>query len=393
MNYSQNTVMVRVHEIALKGKNRPIFFSQLQRNLKQALQGMAVSEIRQRHMGIEITLAREASWDKVSDRIKQVFGVVTFYRCYKMTPCMKTIEEFLRNELPKLNFKTFRITAKRGDKNFPLTSPEINRQLGSFVETLTGAKVMLVEPEVNIFVELMPREALIYFQKKTGPGGLPVGVSGKVAALLSGGIDSPVAAWRMMKRGCQVTLIHFHSFPLVDGSSREKAVELAEVLNLYQFHTSLFLVPFAEVQRDIILSVPPVYRIIIYRRFMARIAERIAQSQGAQALVTGESLGQVGSQTLENLVTIRNTVDIPIFSPLIGMDKQEIISAAREIGTYHISILPDEDCCTLFVPRHPATRSTHEEIERIEYNLDIPGLVEKAASQAQVTHFKQQITS
>ena len=387
MSYTQNSVMVRVHEIALKGRNRPIFFNQLERNLKQALGGMAVDQVQKRHMGVEITLAPEAAWDEIGDRIKQVFGVVKFYRCYKLLSSLEAIKEFLESEVTRFTFDTFRITAKRGDKAFPLTSPELNRELGAFVQRLTGAKVSLKQPEVNVFVEVMPRETLMYFQEMSGPGGLPVGVSGRVAVLLSGGIDSPVAAWRMMKRGCQVTLIHFHSFPLVDGSSREKAVELAQLLNLYQFHSTLFLVPFADVQRDIILSVPPAYRIVIYRRFMARIAERIAKEQGAKALVTGESLGQVGSQTLENLVTIRSAVGLPILSPLIGMDKQEIIGEARRIGTYPISILPDEDCCTLFVPRHPVTRSTPKEVERLESALDIPALVEMAASQAEVTLF------
>ncbi|MFH1559977.1 MAG: tRNA uracil 4-sulfurtransferase ThiI [Chloroflexota bacterium] len=387
MSYTQNSVMVRVHEIALKGKNRPIFFNQLEHNLRQALRGMAVERVRKRHMGVEITLAPGAAWDEIEERIKQVFGVVKFYRHYKLPPSLEAIKEFLESEVTKLTFSTFRITAKRGDKAFPMTSPEMNQELGTFVQRLTGAKVSLKQPETNVFVEILPQEALVYFQETSGPGGLPVGVSGTVAALLSGGIDSPVAAWRMMKRGCQVILVHFHSFPMVNGSSREKALELTELLNQYQFRSTLFLVPFADVQRDIILSVPPAYRIVVYRRFMARIAERIAKEHGAKALVTGESLGQVGSQTLENLVTVRSAVTLPILSPLIGMDKQEIIEEALRIGTYPISIIPDEDCCTLFVPRHPVTRSTTEEVERLESALDIPTLVERAVAQAEVRRF------
>jgi thiamine biosynthesis protein ThiI len=176
----------------------------------------------------------------------------------------------------------------------------------------------------------------------------------------------------------------------VDGSSREKAIELAEILNLYQFRTTLILVPFADVQTEIILSVPPAYRVIIYRRFMARIAEKLANEHGAKALVTGESLGQVGSQTLENLVTVRSAVTLPFFSPLIGMDKQEIISEARNIDTYPVSILPDEDCCTLFVPKHPVTRSTSEEVDRLESILDITALVEKAMAQIEIKHITQE---
>ena len=387
MNNQPNSVMVRVHEIALKGKNRPMFFEQLVQNLRQALAGTAVEQVTKRHMGVEITLAPEASWEEIVERVGRVFGVVKFYRCHKLPASLEAIKEFLADEVPKLTFDTFRITSKRGDKEFPLTSPELNGELGAMVQRLTGAKVSLKQPEANIFVEVLPREALVYYEEMPGPGGLPVGVSGPVVALLSGGIDSPVAALRMMKRGCQVTFVHFHSFPLVDGTSREKAVELVELLNRYQFRSNLIMVPFADVQRDIILSVPPAYRVVIYRRFMFRIAERIAKDRGAKALVTGESLGQVGSQTLENIVSVRSVAELPILSPLIGTDKQEIVDEARRIGTYPISIIPDEDCCTLFVPKHPVTRSTPEEVDRLEATLDIPALVEKAVSQAELTHF------
>ena len=274
MRYPNNSVIVRVHEIALKGKNRPTFFTQLARNIRQALRGLPVSRVGKRHMGVEVTLQPEASWEEVSDRLRQVFGVVKFYRCHKLPPSLEAIREFVAQEAPKLTFKSFRITTRRGHKSFPMTSPEINRDLGTVVQGLTGAAVSLKDPEVNIFVEILPREALVYFEEARGPGGLPVGVGGRVMALLSGGIDSPVAAWRMMKRGCEVTFVHFHSFPLVDGTSREKAREIVGLLNRYQYRSRLLLVPFADVQRDIILSVPPAYRVVVYRRFMARIAQR-----------------------------------------------------------------------------------------------------------------------
>ena len=215
-----------------------------------------MSRVGKRHMGVEITLPPEAPWDEVSERLSQVFGVVKFYRCYKLPPSLEAIREFITEEIPKLTFNTFRITSKRGNKSFALTSPELNRELGTHVQQLTGAEVSLKDPEVNIFVEMLPREALVYFKEDRGPGGLPVGVGGKLVALMSGGIDSPVAAWRMMKRGCEVTFVHFHSFPLVDGTSREKAREIVELLNRHQFRSKLLLVPFADVQRDIILSVP-----------------------------------------------------------------------------------------------------------------------------------------
>ena len=384
MQRPPDSVMVRVHEIALKGKNRPYFFQRLERNLRLALRGTTVKRVQRKHLGVEVSPVSDSSWPEVAERIGRVFGVVKFYRCRKIPHSLEAIEAALVEETNGLDFATFRITAKRSDKAFPLTSLELNRRLGSLVERLTGARVSLLEPDVNIFVEVTPQEVMIYLREMPGPGGLPVGSGGRVAALMSGGIDSPVAAWRMMKRGCQVIFVHFHSFPLVDGSSREKAQEIAELLSRYQFRSTLLLVPFADVQREIILSVPPAYRVVVYRRFMTRIAERIASEYGADALVTGESLGQVGSQTLENLATIRSAATLPVLSPLIGMDKQEIIEEARRIETFPISILPDEDCCSLFTPRHPATRTKPADVERLESALDVPALVARAVEQVEV---------
>ena len=384
MTYSQNSIMIRVHEIALKGKNRPMFLKKLESNLKLALKGFAINQIKRTHIGVQIDGVDENTSDEVLANIKHVFGVVKYYKYFKVDPSMENIENLLESEIPKEQFKTFRITAKRGDKTFPLKSPDMDRHFGQFVQTLTGADVRLHHPDLNIFIEVLKDQALLYFKQEQGPGGLPVGVSGKVLTLLSGGIDSPVAAQRMMKRGCQVLFIHFHSFPLVDGSSREKAEDLVSKLNVYQFNSTLFLVPFADIQKEIILSVPPQYRIIIYRRFMTRIAEQIALSNHAQALITGESLGQVGSQTLENIHTIRDTVSIPILSPLIGMDKQEIINEAKNIGTYDTSIIPDEDCCSLFVPKHPATQSSPDQALIMESDLDIKKLVNLAIENTEV---------
>ncbi len=385
--YEENySVMVRVHEIALKGKNRPMFFNQLVKNLRKALSGTGVVAINRRHMSVEVILAPENSWPEIADRIRTVFGVVKFYRCHKVAPTMDAIKDFLRSEIPRLNFRDFRVVSKRGDKSFPFTSPQLNHELGAMVQRMCEAEVNLSNPEVSIFVEIQPREALVYFEEMPGPGGLPVGVSGSVLALLSGGIDSPVAALRMLKRGCRVTFVHFHSFPLVDGTSKEKALELVELLNKFQFQAGLVMIPFGDVQRDIILSAPPAYRVVVYRRFMFRIAQYLALALGSHALVTGESVGQVGSQTLENIASVRSVVGMPILSPLIGTDKQEIVDEARSLGSYDISIIPDQDCCTLFVPKHPVTRSTTEEVDRIESALDIDALVEKAISGGDMTY-------
>ncbi len=384
MNYSQKSVIVRVHEIALKGGNRSFFFNRLIANIRIALKGLDIERIRKLHMGVEVSFDNESEWYEIKDRLKDVFGIVKFYRCYKLRPDMDAIKNFLSDEIPKLDFKTFRISARRGNKNFPFTSVEINNELGNMVRELSGSQVKLENPELNIHIELQHGEALIYYEEQTGLGGLPVGTGGNVLALLSGGIDSPVAAWRMMKRGCRVSFIHFHSFPLVEGTSREKARELASILNLYQYGSTLYLVPFGEAQKAILLAVPPVYRVVMYRRFMARIAEGLATKLEARALVTGESLGQVGSQTLENMVTVRDAIDMPVLSPLIGMDKQEIIEESRRINTFDISIIPDEDCCTLFVPKHPATRTSPDEMVYLESKLSVDDIVEEAIEAIEV---------
>ena len=233
----------------------------------------------------------------------------------------------------------------------------------------------LEEPELNVHVEVLPGEAFVYADRQAGAGGLPVGASGTVAALLSGGIDSPVAAWRLMKRGCRVIFIHFHSVPYLPDLSRGKARELVARLTQWQYYSRLFLVPFGEIQREVVLAVPPPARVVVYRRLMVRIAERLARHAGAPALVTGESLGQVASQTLHNLTRIDEAASMPILRPLIGMDKLEITEQARALGTFEVSIEPDADCCTLFTPRHPATRLDAARLADVEARLDIPRLV------------------
>ena len=259
----------------------------------------------------------------------------------------------IAEKLEGRSFGSFRISARRADKRFHMTSPEINRELGAFVEAKTGARVDLTRPDLQVLVDVLPTEVLVYFDEVAGYGGLPVGVTGRVTALLSGGIDSPVAAWHMMKRGCSVDFVHFHSYPLVDRSSMEKAAELTQMLTRFQHESTLHMVPFGEIQQHIIVSTPPPYRVVLYRRFMMRIAEALARKRGSPALVTGDSLAQVSSQTLENITVVEEAASMPIFRPLIGFNKVEIIDVARRIGTYPVSILPDQDCCTLFVPRHP----------------------------------------
>jgi len=269
-----------------------------------------------------------------------------------------------------------------------MTSPQIEREVGGRIKEAKGWLVNLDEPELTIHVEALTNDAFYYFGKERGAGGMPVGVSGRVACLLSGGIDSPVAAWRLMRRGCRVLLVHFHSYPILSRASQEKVRELARLLAGLQFHSRLFLVPFGEIQQQVTLSVAPPLRVVIYRRLMMRIAEQIARQNRAQALVTGEVVGQVASQTLENMATIGSVVTMPVLRPLVGMDKEEIVAEAQRLGTYRISIVPDEDCCTLFTPRHPATRARISDIARAEQTLPIDTMVEEAVRAAVVERFQ-----
>jgi thiamine biosynthesis protein ThiI len=250
------------------------------------------------------------------------------------------------------------------------------------VQKATGVRVSLEEPDVNVFVEVLRDRILYSFERCPGAGGFAVGSSGRVMALLSGGIDSPVAVWRLMKRGCIVVPVHFHAFPLQDHTTIDKVTELARILTRYQFKTRLLLVPFGAAQQTIVASCPAPLRVVLYRRFMVRIAEALAGRNRAKALVTGESLGQVASQTLDNVAAIDEAARMPILRPLIGMDKEEITQQARRIGTFEVSTLPDQDCCQLFVPRSPATAAKREEARAAEESLDVRGLVGQAVRDA-----------
>jgi thiamine biosynthesis protein ThiI len=263
-----------------------------------------------------------------------------------------------------------------------MTSEAVNRDLGALVLERFQTRVDLTRAALTVHVELLPREALVTVDQEPGPGGLPVGVSGRVVALLSGGIDSPVAACRLQRRGCEVEFVHFHSVPYLSDASQVKVRALVGRLVQYQLAARLWLVPFGEIQREVVLAVPPPLRVVAYRRLMARIAERLATRVGALALVTGESLGQVASQTLENLGRVEEVVACPILRPLIGTDKEEIIREARALGTYEISIEPDQDCCSLFVPAHPETRARAEALRAAEARLEVDRLVEAGTAGA-----------
>jgi thiamine biosynthesis protein ThiI len=381
------SILVHYQEIALKGRNRPWFISRLVRNLREATRGMDVTDVRALMGRIEVVLGPSASWEEVKDRLSTVFGVANFCRAGRAPLDVDSIAANILQDLGPQNPATFRVSARRADKRFPLTSPEIEREVGGRIKEARGWTVDLDEPAFTIRIEALTNDAFYSFGKEPGAGGLPAGASGTVACLLSGGIDSPVAAWRMMRRGCRVLFVHFHSYPILSRASQEKTRELAATLARFQFESRLLLVPFGEIQQHVVLAVPPPLRVVVYRRLMMRIAERLAQSNRAQALVTGEVVGQVASQTLENLASIDTVVSMPVLRPLIGMDKDEIIAESQRLGTYPISIIPDQDCCTLFTPKHPATKARRADVERAEGELPIDEIVAAASASAAMERF------
>jgi tRNA uracil 4-sulfurtransferase len=382
------SIVVHYQEIALKGKNRPWFLARLVRNLRQAVSDLDVKSVRALMGRIEVVLGPTAAPEAVGDRIRRVFGVANFSYASRTALDVDGIAAAILNDLGDRPCESFRVSVRRADKRFHLTSPQAEREIGGRIKEARGWRVDLEHAELVIHVELLTNDAFYFYGKEKGAGGLPTGTAGRVACLLSGGIDSPVAAHRMMKRGCVVTFIHFHSYPILSRASQEKARELVTLLTTWQQRSRLYLVPFGDLQQQVVLAVPGPMRVVVYRRLMLRIAERIARLRHAQALVTGDAVGQVASQTLENLAVVGSVATLPLFRPLIGMDKDEITAEAQRIGSYPISIIPDQDCCTLFTPRNPQTRSRLADIEAAEAALAINDFVERAVQEAVVEDFE-----
>jgi thiamine biosynthesis protein ThiI len=382
------SVIVHYQEIALKGRNRPWFISRLVRNIREATADLSVREVRALMGRIEVVLNDDTDWTAVRDRLSKVFGVGNFARAGRAPLDVDAVAREILRDLDPSDPRSFRVSARRADKRFPLTSPQIEREVGGRIKEARGWHVDLGNPELTIYVEALTSEAFYYFGKYRGAGGLPVGASGRIVCLLSGGIDSPVAAWRMMRRGCRVVFVHFHSYPILSRASQEKARELVRLLTEFQYRSRLFLVPFGEIQQQVVLSVAPPLRVVVYRRLMMRIAEAIAHERRAGALVTGEVVGQVASQTIENLGAINDVADVPVLRPLVGMDKEEITAEAQRLGSYPISIIPDQDCCTLFTPRHPTTRARRSDLLEAEKALPIEEIVQRAVETAVVEHFQ-----
>ena len=374
------SIVVHYKELALKGRNRPWFVQLLVRNIRTALRGIEVTSVRSVMGRIEIDLGPDASFDAARDRLRQVFGIANFSLAGRGPHDFHGLAAAILQDLGDREVASFRVSARRADKRIPYTSPEIEREVGGLIKIAKGWTVDLDEGELTIHLEMLPTHAFYFFGKEPGAGGLPTGTSGKLACLLSGGIDSPVAAYRMMRRGCTVLFIHFHSYPILSRASQEKVREIAALLTRYQQHSRLALVAFGDIQQRVVLAVPPELRVVIYRRLMLRIAEQLARAWRARALVTGEVVGQVASQTLENMTAIADVSRLEILRPLVGMDKDEISNHAAAIGTLTISNIPDQDCCTLFTPRNPATRARLADIERAEIALPIDEMVAQAVS-------------
>ncbi|MEO8681266.1 MAG: tRNA uracil 4-sulfurtransferase ThiI [Vicinamibacterales bacterium] len=372
------SILAHYSELALKGRNRPWFIHRLVRHLHGALKGLSVGEIRTPMGRIEVVLNSDVTADEVRDRMSRVFGLANYSLALRVPLDFDGMASAMLGALPATEVGSFSVKVRRADKAFPVTSPVLAGQLGSRIIAERGWKVDLEDAELQVRVEIVPGQAFCYIGKEPGAGGLPIGTGGRVVALLSGGIDSPVAAWRLMRRGCDAVFVHFHSVPFLSRTSQDKARQLVEVLTRYQLRSRLYLVPFGDLQRQLTMTVPGDLRVIVYRRMMLRIAERIGRRVHAKALVTGEVVGQVASQTLDNINVIAGAAYMPILRPLIALDKEEIIAQAQQLGTYAISIVPDEDCCTLFTPRHPETHARRFVVDEIESKLPIAEMIASA---------------
>lgn len=387
-------LIVRCGEVALKGMNKPYFERMLTERIGKRLKTSGFSADVKRHEGlIFVRYNHEINTDAIAGEISKVFGVASISPAVEAKSDMDDIGrvavDFMNTLIAERGVKTFKVEAKRADKNFPIESPEIARITGAKV--LVGCKVLKVDvhnPDVKLYVDLRHDGSFIYADKISGFGGLPLGTNGKGLVLLSGGIDSPVAAWMMAKRGMLIEAVHFHSYPYTSPRAQEKVEELARIVASYCGNFKMHVVNLLPIQEEIVKNCPEAETTIHVRRFMMRIAERIAAECNAMMLITGENLGQVASQTAEALVVTDASVNLPVMRPLIAMDKVDIMAKAREIGTFETSIEPYEDCCTVFLPKHPTTKPKLSKIEESESKLDVEALIEKAFESREIIDIK-----
>lgn len=384
----ERLILIRYGEIYLKGQNRPFFEKMLVNNIKKAIEPLNDAKVFKAQGRIYIENIQVERG--ILDRLSRVFGAIGINPAWKTDKTLDSIKAMVKavmeDALEKYgkNDLTFKMESRRADKTFPINSMDLSRDMGAFIlKNFPGLKVDVHNPDIKINLEV--REyAYAYHENIIGAGGMPVGTNGKTTMLLSGGIDSPVAGWMIAKRGVQLTAVHYHSFPYTSDKAKEKVIDLCKLLTQYCGHIRLHVVPFTEIQQELYEKCPDGLLTILMRRYMMRIAEIIAKEEGAQALVTGESIGQVASQTLEGLVSTDDAVTLPVFRPLIGLDKNEIVEIAERINTYETSILPYEDCCTVFVPKHPVTKPKLDKVRQAETLIDGPTLIKRALEGVEV---------
>lgn len=375
----RDVLLVRFGEVHLKGQNRPFFLRKLVSNVRRAVEDIG-GHVWLADSRIYVSQAQDMA--QCIERVCKVFGVHSVSPAVEMD---KDYEAIAAQCVEMMRGKTgsFKVSARRSDKRFPMDSMVLQRELGGkILEAMPHLKVDVHKPDHVMSVEIRDF-AYLYVDEVMGVGGMPMGTGGRAALLLSGGIDSPVAGWSIMKRGVQVQGIHFHSFPYTSERAKQKVLDLAAIMGEYAGNMLVHVVPFTEIQLAIHEKCPDELGTVLMRRYMMRIAQRLAQKNHCQALITGESIGQVASQTMEALVCTDQVVDMPVFRPLIGMDKLEIMDIARKIGTYETSIQPFEDCCTVFTPRHPCTKPKIEDLIQAEQALDSEALIQKAVEETQ----------
>ena len=384
-------ISVSLGEIALKGLNRKYFEDQLISKMKKAIGEIEYHRIYKEQGKIYIE-APEDNFDQIINRLKKVFGLVYISPCYRVEKDIEQIElatiKIVKEKLSKANIKTFKVVTNRADKSFPIKSPEVSSHMGAVIlRNFEELSVDVHNPSIYLYIDIK-KNAYIYIDKIEGCRGMPVGSNGHGLLLLSGGIDSPVAGFMMAKRGMDISGVHFHSYPFTSERAEEKVKNLAKKLSIYTGNIKLYSVNILEIQKELNKKCPEKEMTILSRRFMMRIAEKIALSNEMDALITGESLGQVASQTIEGISVVNSAVNIPILRPLIGLDKRDIIDIANDIDTYEISILPYDDCCTLFSPKHPVTNPRLNDIEDSEAYLDVDELVKKAIDNMKIYNIK-----
>ena len=383
-------ILLKLGEMVLKGLNRRSFEDKLQANIHRRLHAFGQFRVYTRQSTTYVE-PKDDSCDVMAayEALQKVFGIVGISLA---RPCEKdkdavlaTAKEFLDDQLRTA--KTFKVETKRADKSFPMTSIQLSQYVGGELhEAYDNLEVDVHHPELVVHVEIRDFAAYVHAQAVAGAGGLPVGINGRAVSLLSGGIDSPVSSWMIAKRGIALEMVHFFSYPYTSPEAKEKVIELARLLTPYTGHLTVHVVPFTAIQEELRRSCPEELFTVIMRRFMMRIAQAVANRCGAKALVTGECLGQVASQTMEAMMVTGAVVDLPILRPCVGMDKEEIVQIARKIGTFETSILPYEDCCTVFTPRHPRLRPMLSEVEKAECSLDIDGMVQTAVEGIERIH-------